>query len=137
MASTEQNLNELLEIAHNGAYGIARAMIVGSLWRYRRDERIRPTLQELAAEPNVALAAMSALRRVVGNEDALLLLRRLRDSHADPRVRERAARQVKRAERAAAKTARGTGPDEPYVAAVATRLLQVCYSAGPPSPPRA
>lgn len=107
-AADDQHLDQLLELARNGDYGMARAMIVDSLWRYRKDERVRPALEELAEDPEVTLAAMSALRRVVGNDNALLLLRRLRDSHADPRVRERAARQLKRAERAAAKSPRLT-----------------------------
>jgi hypothetical protein len=106
-AATEQHLDQLLDLAQSSDYGIARAMIVDSLWRYRKDARVRPALEKLAEDRDVCLPAMSALRRVVGSDNALLFLRRLRDTHTDPRVRERAARQVKRAERAAAKTRRG------------------------------
>lgn len=105
-AATEQHLDLLLDLAQNTDYGVARAMIVDSLWRYRKDARVQPALETLAEDRDVCLAAMSALRRVVGSENALLLLRRLRDTHTDQLVRERAARQVKRAERAAAKSSR-------------------------------
>ncbi len=104
--ATDQHLDQLLDLAQNSDYGMARAMIVDSLWRYRKDARVRPALEKLAEDPDICLAAMSALRRVVGSDNALLLLRRLRDTHPDLRVRERAARQVKRAERAAAKSPR-------------------------------
>jgi hypothetical protein len=105
-AATEQHLDQLLDLAQNSDYGIARAMIVDSLWRYRKDARVRPALEKFAEDREVCLHAMSALRRVVGSDKALLFLRRLRDTHTDPWVRERAARQVKRAERAAAKAPR-------------------------------
>jgi hypothetical protein len=109
-AAAEQHLNQLLDLAQNTDYGVARAMIVDSLWRYRKDARVRPALEKLAEDRDVCLAAMSALRRVVGSGNALLVLRRLRDTHTDPWVRERAARQVKRAERAAAKSPRALRP---------------------------
>lgn len=111
-AADDQHLDQLLAVAQNSDYGIARAMIVDSLWRYRKDERVRPALEKLAEDPEVGLAAMPGLRRVVGSDNALLLLRRLRDSHSDPRVRDLAARQVKRAERAAARSTRATGRRE-------------------------
>jgi hypothetical protein len=48
-AATEQ----LLDLAQISHYGIARAMIVDSLWRYRKDARVRPALEKLAEDRDV------------------------------------------------------------------------------------
>jgi hypothetical protein len=92
----------LLDLAQHKPYGVARAMIVDSLWRYRKDDRVARLLTTLVDDPSVALAAMTALRRTVGSGNALPHLRRVRDNHPDAQVRQHATRQVKRAEKSAA-----------------------------------
>jgi len=91
----------LLGLAQRPEYGGARQMVVDSLWRYRKDERVPALLLTLIEDPDVSLHAMSALRRTIGNDAALPHLRRMRDAHPDERVRQQATRQVKRAEKAA------------------------------------
>ena len=90
----------LLSLAADPAYGPARQMIVHSLWRFRKDERVVEALPTLARDPDVSLHAMSALRRAMGNEAARPLLRELAESGPDQRVREQAARELRKAERA-------------------------------------
>lgn len=77
-------------------------MIVDGLWRFRNDQRVSLALLSLIEDRTVALHAMSALRRTLGNEAALLHLQRVRDEHPDPQVRLQASKQVKRAEKALA-----------------------------------
>jgi len=50
----------------------------------------------------VAIHAMSALRRAVGNAEALPVLLQIAATHAEPRVRENAARAANKAEKAIA-----------------------------------
>ncbi len=52
-------------------------MLVNSLWRFGSDARVSPVLAVLCADRTVAVQAMSAYRRTVGNEAALPLLRGL------------------------------------------------------------
>ncbi len=53
-------------------------------------------------DPDVAIHAMSALRRAVGNAEALPVLLQIAATHAEPRVRENAARAANKAEKAIA-----------------------------------
>jgi hypothetical protein len=59
-------------------------------------------LGRLVGDPDVNLDAISALRRTVGNEAALPVLRGVRDSHPDPKARRQAARAVAASEKSAA-----------------------------------
>jgi hypothetical protein len=98
-----EHLTTLLQLATDRRYGAARQMIVMSLWRFKGDERVAATLVRLIHDPEVTLHAMSALRRTVGNGEALEHLRLVRDDHEDPKVRAQAAKQVRQAEKAAAR----------------------------------
>src|SRR5947209_1665663 len=75
--------------------GMARQMVVDALWRLLTDPRVVPMLRRLIEEPGVALHAMGALRRSVGNAAALPDLRRVRDTHPDATVRRQATQQVR------------------------------------------
>ncbi len=68
-------------------------MTVYVLWRFRRQPGICAALPGLCHDPDVAVQAMSALRRAAGNAEALPALLQLADSHADPRVRKNAGSQ--------------------------------------------
>jgi hypothetical protein len=101
-AADATQLDRLLELAKDQRYGKSRQMLVDALWRFRSDSRVEPVLAGLCGDPTIALHAMSAYRRTVGNEAALPLLREL-VTHDEPLVRDQAARQVKKADRAGAK----------------------------------
>jgi HEAT repeat protein len=90
----------LLSLATNPAYGTARQMIVYSLWRFRTDERVVEALPTLAGDPDVSVQALSALRRAIGNEAALPVIRELSASSPHKKVREQAARELRKPERA-------------------------------------
>jgi hypothetical protein len=98
------DLDSLLEIATHEPYGRARQMIVDSLWRYRKDERVAAVLINLAEQPDVCLHAMNALRRAIGNDAAIPFLLRLTDPNPDENVRKQATSQLKKAQKAAART---------------------------------
>lgn len=99
-AAPREQLQDLIDLASDEAYGTARQMIVHSLWRFGSDPRVPSALIPLCADPDVSLHAMSALRRSVGNEAALPRLRELEKTHPERRVREQARRELKKAERA-------------------------------------
>lgn len=94
-ASELRHLDPLLELAGDRRYGESRQMLVFEMWRFRKDVRVAPALAILCADPDVALHAMSAYRRAVGNDVALPLLRALL-THDDPVVRQQATREVKK-----------------------------------------
>jgi hypothetical protein len=105
------DLPTLLDLAADRRYGWSRQMIVHALWRFKKDNRVATLLLHLIDDPDVALHAMGALRRVVGNRDALPHLRRVRDHHPEPRVREQAGQQVRRAEKRGTEGSEPTDPD--------------------------
>lgn len=98
-AAGKANGAQLIELAVDPRYGLARQMVVLALWRFKADDP-GPALLGLINDPEVALHAMSALRRLLGNEAALPHLRLVRDTHPDPGVRAQAKRQVAKAEKA-------------------------------------
>jgi hypothetical protein len=73
--------DELLSIAQDRTLGKTRQMVVYSLWRYRKDTRIRAVLENLIADPDVSLHAMSTFRRTIRSEAALPHLRRIESTH--------------------------------------------------------
>jgi hypothetical protein len=78
-------------------------MIVHSLWRFRKNERVLEVLPTLAGDPCVSLHALSALRRAIGNDAAIPLMRDLSQNSPHQKVRDQAARELRKAERAAGK----------------------------------
>ena len=104
--STWDHVDDLLAIAADPSYGESRIGVVEALWRYKKDSRVGPLLRNLLPDPDTCRAAMSALRRTVGNQAALPDLRHLRDTTDHPLVREHATEHVKRTERALARSAK-------------------------------
>ena len=64
-AATSSNLSDLLALAQDSRYGRSRQMIVLALYRFKTDDTAA-VLAELIRDPEVALHAMSALKRVIG-----------------------------------------------------------------------
>jgi len=96
----KEHVEILIDLVQQRDYGKSRAMLVYSLWRFRKSGLVDQTLLRLIEDPDVAAEAMTALRRTLGNDAALPHLRRIRDSHPDDSVRRKAAREAKRAEAA-------------------------------------
>ena len=101
-AADETRLADVLRVAEDRRYGKSRQMIVHSLWRYKTDEHVRHALTHLVDDPDVALHAASALRRAIGNEAALPVLRAARERHNDITVKRSLGREITKAERAIA-----------------------------------
>ena len=99
------NLNELLEMASDRKFGTARQMIVNSLWRFKKDPRVKEILLGLTDDPDVSQHAMSALRRTIGNDEAIAFLRTVRDSTNNQTIRKQAQRAISKGESAMAKSA--------------------------------
>lgn len=97
------DLDQILDLCLDPAYGRARQMVVYSIWRYKSDDRVRLALERLVNDPDVSLQATSALRRAVGNAAALLVLSNVRDNNPDENVRKQAEKSVRKIERALSK----------------------------------
>lgn len=102
-AAQQRDLPILLDLACDASYGTARQMIVDSLWRFRKSPLVVPGLLELITDPDVALHAMSALRRSTGPAAALPHLRQVAADHRGNRLGQTASRQIRRAEAAIAR----------------------------------
>jgi hypothetical protein len=100
-AMTPIHHDAVLALAEDRRYGMGRQMLVDSLWRVKSD-RVEPVLEDALTDPDVALHAGSALRRVIGNERAVACLEPL-VGHEDRRVGQAASWNLKRARRALAK----------------------------------
>lgn len=93
-SADDGKVDALVRIAQDQTLGQARQMVVGSLWRFRKDRRIGAVLEGLIGDPDVSLHAMSALRRTLGNEAAIPYLNRVEAMNPDPVVRKQAAGQI-------------------------------------------
>jgi hypothetical protein len=103
-AARREDVPVLLGLAEDESLGAARQMIVFQLGRFKSSPEVAPVLTRLVREPSVALHAMSALRKVIGNEAALPILDSLAaDSTVDPTVREHAVRAAKKARKSSAR----------------------------------
>jgi hypothetical protein len=100
-AMTPAHHDAVLALAEDRRYGMGRQMLVDSLWRVKSD-RVEGVLADALTDPDVALHAGSALRRVIGNERAVARLEPLA-GHEDRRVVQAASWNLKRARRALAK----------------------------------
>lgn len=98
---TPKQHDAIVELAATHRYGASRQMLVDMLWRVKTD-RAREVIIDSLKDPTVVLHASSALRRSVGNKQAITHLEPLaRD--ADPRIARAAATHLKRAREAASK----------------------------------
>jgi hypothetical protein len=100
--SDASHLALLLEVARDRRFGTARQQVVGALWRFKKDPAVPLALEELISDPEVALHAMSSLRRAIGNAAALPLIEGVRHTHPEQRVREIATREARKAAKALA-----------------------------------
>ena len=66
---TAPDFDRVVELAADPRHGTSRQMLVFVLWRIRTD-RAREVVLDTLDDEDVALHAMSALRRMVGNEEA-------------------------------------------------------------------
>lgn len=105
--STIKNLGTLLALSLDSQFGRSRQMIVNSLWRFKKDSRVADALITLIEDRDVSLQAMSALRRAVGNGEAIAHLIRVRDTSTDQIVRKQAQKSIVKCDAALAKAQRG------------------------------
>ena len=94
--ATKAQADTLNRCAQDRTYGEARQMVVHALSRFKTVPGAEHALVELIEDPDVALHAMHALRRVVGPERALPHLERVEREHAGTPTGETAAREVKK-----------------------------------------
>jgi HEAT repeat protein len=91
---------ELAELAADPRHGSARQMLVGMLWRVKTP-RAAEILLSSVDDPDVALQAMSALRRKLGNTAARSHIEPLA-GHPDQRVRAAARNHLRKIDRSPA-----------------------------------
>ena len=101
-AATAAHVGTLLRIAQDRRYGETRQMVVAALERFKKVPEVGPALVSLIEDPEVALHAMGALRRVLGARGALPHLERLERAHAGSHLGWQATRQAKRARKSLA-----------------------------------
>jgi hypothetical protein len=89
--------DELVELAADPSHGPARQMLVDMLWRVKTP-RADQVLFDSLADPDVALAAQSALRRRIGNTQARAHIEPLLD-HPAEYVRKAARTHLRRIDR--------------------------------------
>ena len=99
-AADSRHLAKLLKIATDDQFGMARQMVVNSLWRFRKDERVESTLVALLLDSDVALHAASALQRAIGGSASVPLLEQARNSTDSARVKAQLGQQLGRARKA-------------------------------------
>jgi hypothetical protein len=90
-----ENLKQLTDLVLSKKFGISRQMIVLSLWRFRSAPETAAVLRQLARDDQVALQAISALKRTVPREELQTELQSLIDSDVTPHVRGIAAKQLR------------------------------------------
>lgn len=90
----------LVRIGQDRRYGQARQMVVHALGRFKRVPEVEQALLGLIEDPDVALHAMQALRRVLGAEEALPYFERAEREHRGTSVGDQAAREAKKARKA-------------------------------------
>jgi hypothetical protein len=89
------NLKQLTDLVLSRKFGISRQMIVFSLWRFRSAPETAVVLRQLVRDDQVALHAVSALKRTVPREELQTELESLIDSDVTPHVRGIAAKQLR------------------------------------------
>jgi hypothetical protein len=90
-----EDLTQLTDLVLSKKFGISRQMVVLSLWRFRSAPETAAVLRQLVRDDQVALQAISALKRTVPREDFQTELQSLIDSDVTPHVRGIAAKQLR------------------------------------------
>lgn len=96
-AATVAQAGALVRIGQDRRYGQARQMVVHALGRFKEAPEVRQALPGLIEDPDVALHAMQALRRVLGAEEALPHFERVEHERRGTTVGDQAAREAKKA----------------------------------------
>jgi hypothetical protein len=94
--ATATHVEALLRISQDTRYGTARQMVVHALGRFKNAPAVPQALADLIEDPDVALHAMQALRRVLGPEEALPHLECVEREQRGTTVGEHAAREAKK-----------------------------------------
>jgi HEAT repeat protein len=92
--ATPEDYDEITEIAADPRHGTARQMLVAMLWRVKT-KRARAVLLRSVTDDGVCLHAMSALRRLLGNDAARGIVEPLAE-HPSERVRRAARAQLRK-----------------------------------------
>lgn len=100
--ATTRHVSTLLGISQDETFGTSRQMVVHALGRFKKAPEVAKALVGLIEDPDVALHAMQALRRVLGPHDALPHLERVEREHPATTIGEQAAREAKKARKALA-----------------------------------
>ena len=100
--ATAAHTETLLRVCQDSRYGQARQMLVHALGRFKAAPGVKEALLGLIEDPDVALHAMQALRRVVGPSEALPHLERVEREHQGTQVGEQAMREARKARKALA-----------------------------------
>ncbi len=108
ITATIKQLPTLLALALDERFGTSRQMIVNSLWRFKKDSRVEDALLRLIEDREVCRHAMSALRRTVGNGEAMRELYGVRDSSSDQLIRKRAQEAINKCEVAMEREMKGS-----------------------------
>jgi hypothetical protein len=94
-AATTPDLPEILTLAQDSRYGQSRQMIVLALYRFKTDDTTAALIR-LIRDPEVALHAMSALRRVIGPEQSRPLIQAVALEYAGLPIADTANRELKK-----------------------------------------
>lgn len=98
-AAEAVHLPKLLSLVEDRRYGMARQMIVYSLYRFKASPRVEAVLWDLVHEETVGLHAMSALQRTIGAERAISVFAEVADRHPDTSLGQQARRKLLAAQR--------------------------------------
>jgi hypothetical protein len=98
--ATAAQVESLVRISKDPKYGMARQMVVHALGRFKKAPEVLGTLLGLLEDPDVALHAMQALRRVLGPREALPHLERVEREHQGTAVGNHASREAAKVRKA-------------------------------------
>lgn len=88
-------VNRLVEFAVEPSYGMARQMIVYSLYRFKSSVDVESALRELVHDESVGLHAMSALQRTIGPAAALPVFQAVALEHSGTQLGRNADKKAK------------------------------------------
>jgi hypothetical protein len=95
-AADKTNADEFIQLATTESYGASRGCIVEALWRFKSVADVEVPLRCLISDPDVSLAAMTALQRTIGPAATKDVLEQLAQDNSDPTIQRHAQRQLKR-----------------------------------------
>ena len=102
-AATIAHVKQLLPLSQDRSFGQARQMIVHALGRFAKAPEVAPLLLDLIKDPDVALHAMQALRRVLGPQVALPHIEQVEAEQQGTELGRVAAREARKLRKALAR----------------------------------